>query len=64
MSASINEPSIEAQIADCCRALYLATEPGAAMTHWVRLRELTVQKTKTEVSEFIRDTKNGVLLER
>jgi len=56
--------SLEAEIADCCHAIYWATEPEVAMTIWRRLRVLTAQKTAVEDSQFEFETKGGLLSQR
>jgi hypothetical protein len=60
-SALVEGPSLEAEIADCCRAICWATEPEAVMRNWLRLRNLTMQRTEAENIQFIRETKNGEL---
>ncbi len=60
-SALIEGRSLEAEIADCCRAICWATEPEVAMSNWVRLRNLTRQMIEAENIQFIRETKHGEL---
>ena len=38
MGALAEAQSLEAEIMDCCRAIYWATDPDIAMSNWVRLR--------------------------
>jgi hypothetical protein len=59
MGALIESQNLEAEIADCCRAIYWATEPDVAMRSWARLRELTALKTEAEMNLFVRETMNG-----
>ena len=60
-STLVESRSLEAEIADRCRAICWATEPHVAMSYWVRLRNLTAQKTTADNIQFIRETKNGEL---
>jgi hypothetical protein len=64
MSAVADGRSLEAEIADCCHAIYWATEPEIAMTYWLRLRNLTAQRSEAENIQYIRETKYGALRER
>jgi hypothetical protein len=61
MSALVESRSLEAEIADCCQALYWATEPEIAMSNWARLRELMSQKAAAENRLFLRETMNSAL---
>jgi hypothetical protein len=58
MSALVETQSLEAEIMDCCRAIYCATDPDIAMSNWVRLRMLTAQRTAAEREQFIRESLN------
>ena len=60
-SALVEGRSLEAEIADCCRAICWATEPEVAMSNWLRLRNLTMRRIEAENIQFIRETKNGEL---
>ncbi len=60
-STLVERRSLEAEIADCCRAICWATEPDVAMSYWLRLRNLTAQKTTADNIQFIRETKHGKL---
>jgi hypothetical protein len=60
-SALVESRSLEAEIADCRRAICWAMEPEVAMANWVRLRNLTERKIEAENCQFIRETKNGEL---
>ena len=60
MSALVDDRSLEAEIADCCRALYCATDHVVAMRHWVRLRELTALKTEAETLLFTREKSSSL----
>jgi hypothetical protein len=64
MSALVESRSLEAEIADCCQALYWATEPEIAMSNWARLRELMARKTETEDRLFLLETVHGALKNR
>jgi hypothetical protein len=61
MSALVESRSVEAEIADCCQALYWATQPEIAMSNWARLRELIARKAEAENRLFLRETMNGAL---
>jgi hypothetical protein len=61
MSAVAESRSLEAEIADCCRAICWAVEPEIAMSNWVRLRNLAAKKIEAETLQFIRESKNGEL---
>jgi hypothetical protein len=56
MGALMEGRSIEAEIADCCQAIYRATDLEVAMSNWARLRQLMVEKTELEISQFMRET--------
>lgn len=58
MSALVEYPSLEAEIADCCQALYRATSAETAMSCWTHLRELLVRKAAEEDALFRRETLN------
>jgi hypothetical protein len=58
MGTLVETVSIEAEIADCCQAIYRATEPEIAMRNWARLRDLTAQKAEAEHRLFLRETRN------
>jgi hypothetical protein len=61
MSALVESRSLTAEIADCCRDIYLATEAEAALKHWTRLRSLAKQMRDEENTLFMRETRNGAL---
>ena len=61
MSALVEYRSLEAEIADCCHAIYWATDPEVALSNWARLRKLTAQKNQEEASLFMRETMNREL---
>lgn len=48
MGALAEGQTVEAEIADCCQAIYRATEPEAALRNWARLRQLLAQREETE----------------
>ena len=56
MSALVESRSLEAEIADCCLAIYQATNPDVALRNWTRLRELLALKTEAENRLFLRET--------
>lgn len=56
MAGLVDAESIEAQIADCCHAIYWTTEPAVALSNWARLRRLTALKAETERLQFLRET--------
>lgn len=58
MSVVVENPSLEAEIADCCREMYWATEPEVVISNWARLRKLTAEKAEADRNQFIRETKN------
>ncbi|MGA2187931.1 MAG: hypothetical protein ABSH33_05340 [Steroidobacteraceae bacterium] len=60
-STTLDSRSLEAQIADCCHAIYWATEPEIAMTYWLRLRKLTAQRSEAEEMQYLRETMNAAL---
>ena len=64
MSALVEGRSVEAEIADCCHALYCSTDPESALRNWSRLRQLTAQRAEEESSLFVRESHNGELLSR
>jgi hypothetical protein len=59
MGALVEGRSLEAEIVDCCYAIYNATDVKLAMNKWVRLRELLAEKTDEETLQFIRENKPG-----
>jgi hypothetical protein len=56
MSALVDSRSLEAEIADCCQAIYWSNDPDVAMRNWSRLRELIAQKTEAENRLYQRET--------
>jgi hypothetical protein len=58
MSALIEGRSLEAEIAECCQAMYRATDPEVALRNWARLRQLTALKSEEDLKQFLRETKN------
>jgi len=56
MGTQLEGKSVEAEIAECCQAIYSASELEVAMMKWARLRELIAQKSQAEDMEFMRDT--------
>jgi hypothetical protein len=56
MGALAEAQSLEAEIMDCCGAIYWATDPDIAMSNWVRLRTPMVQRTAAEREQFIRES--------
>jgi hypothetical protein len=58
MSALAECPSLEAEIADCCQALYRATSAETAMSRWSHLRELLARKAAEEDALFRREAVN------
>lgn len=56
MGALVESRSLEAEIADCCQALYWATEPETALRSWARLRTLLAQRTEEENRLFVLET--------
>jgi hypothetical protein len=61
MAALVEDRSLEAEIADCCQALYWAKEPEIALSNWARLRNLLAQRTEEENRLFLRETTNAEL---
>jgi hypothetical protein len=61
MGALVDLPSLEAEISDCCQAIYRATEPETALRNWAHLRELIARRTDREDSLFFRETANRAL---
>ena len=59
MGALTESRSLEAQIADCCHAIYSATDAELAMNQWARLRELLAEKTDEETRQFTRESRLG-----
>ncbi len=57
MGALLESRSLEAQIADCCREIYSATDVELAMNKWTRLRELLTEKSAEETRLFLREAK-------
>ena len=57
MSTLVEGRSLEAEIAECCQAIYWATEPEVAMKHWARLRDLTAQRAEAERHLFLLENK-------
>jgi len=64
MGALVEGRSVEAEIAECCHALYLSTDPESALKNWSRLRQLTAKRAEEETSLFVRESHNGELLNR
>jgi hypothetical protein len=58
MSMYVENQSLEAEIAECCQALYWAMEPDIAMKSWARLRELTARKADEETRLFLLESRN------
>jgi hypothetical protein len=58
MGALVESRTLEAEIADCCQAIYSATEPDIAMANWARLRELRTLKSEADNRLFTLETHN------
>ncbi len=54
-SKSLEVKSLEAQIADCCHAMYWTSEPEVAMENWTRMRALKEELAKIERLQFMRE---------
>jgi len=61
MSGLVDEQSLEAQISDCCQAIYRATEPATALSNWARLRDLKSRKSALEDHLFDMESRNREL---
>jgi len=55
MGAQYEEKSVEAEIAECCQAIYSTSEIDIAMRQWTRLRELIAQRHQAEELAFMRE---------
>jgi hypothetical protein len=53
MLSATEVPCLEAEIADCCQALYTATDVAVAMLKWTRLRTLTAQKAELGRAQYL-----------
>jgi len=64
MSTTVPIRTLEAEIADCCRAIYWTREPEVAMSNWDRLRRLTASMSVADIGQFIRETLDVELKKR
>jgi hypothetical protein len=61
MGALVETRTVEAEIADCCQAIYRATEPDVALNQWALLRRLLAVRKEAENSLFRREATQTLL---
>jgi hypothetical protein len=53
MTALYGSRSLEAEIAECCRDMYWATDAREALRNWARLRTLRARQAEAERMQFL-----------
>ncbi len=64
MGTLVEVRSVEAEIAECCHALYLCADQESVLRNWNRLRQLTAMRAEQETDLFMRESHNGELSNR
>lgn len=54
-----DDRSVEAQIAECCQAIYWATDADVALNNWSRLRKLIAERSDAQTQQFLRERMNN-----